>query len=115
MSHCEYRSFLELQQYGSHIIATIGISLRSAGIQIPIEEAFQAIAAIELLQLFSELLRQLLVAIPVFLPNTVAADNQQLLLASPIGLDYVRHAGYRLLVEGQSFHLLVAEVTDRTS
>lgn len=113
--HCEYRSLLEFQQNGSHIITAIGISLRSPRIQILIEEALQAITAIELLQLFSELLRQLLVTLPVFLPNTIAAYNQQLLLPSSVGLDYVRHAGDWLLVERQSLHLLVAEVTNRTS
>jgi hypothetical protein len=51
------------------------------------------------------------VVVPVFLPYSVAAYDHQFFLPVSLELDDVWHAGDGLLVEGQSFHFLMAEIS----
>ena len=92
-------SLFELQQDGSHVVATVGVGRSASIVQVFVEESLETITAIESVEFVEELFSKLFVVVAVFLPNTVAADNYELFLSSAIDFNYVWHAGNRLLVE----------------
>lgn len=59
------------------------------------------------------MLGELFMIISIFLPNTITSHKDDFLLSVAVSLNDIRHAGDWLLVERQSFHLFVAEVSNR--